>query len=372
MNKEELIKICEEFSLKGASIAVYKDGLLETAYAGFMNEEDQIETHEGTIYRIASISKTILAIGAMKLYEDGLLDLDEDISTYLGFKVRNPKFPDAIISTRHLMTQTSSITDGFDDEEMENETRVDGYNGVNGRILGIPLEQMLVPNDSPYYSDLTYSNYLPGTYFIYSNFGCGILACIIEKVSGKNYDDFMQETLFKKLNIDASYFPYKLERKQNISNLYRGKNIRTGQSFLDRAYKVMPLGESYIGPAGGCFISIKDLSKVMMSFFKKDLMVLKEETINYMLEENWRGDTYDDGYLAKALQMMILEDVLEFPLYGHFGTAYGLRSMMLFNKELQLGVCFATNGGNSSEYDHHIPKIHYRVLTSVFKEFIKK
>ena len=187
MEKIEFIKICEQFNLKGASVAFYKDGNLTSYQMGYMNDEDKIETRPNTIYRIASISKTILAIGAMKLFEDGLLDLDKDISEYLGFKIRNPKFPNHIITTRHLMTQTSSITDGFDDEEMENDSRVDGYNGVNGRILGIPLETMLVPNDSPYYSDLTYSDYEPGTHFIYSNFGCGILACIIEKISGKNY-----------------------------------------------------------------------------------------------------------------------------------------------------------------------------------------
>ena len=269
------------------------------------------------------------------------------------------------------MTQTSSITDGFDDEEMENDSRVDGYNGVNGRILGIPLETMLVPNDSPYYSDLTYSDYMPGTNFIYSNFGCGILACIIEKVSGKNYDDYMQEVLFSKLDIDASYFPYKLKHPENIATLYRGIHIRTGKSFVERAYKKMPLGESYIGPAGGCYISINDLFKVMLSFIDKDHRVLKEETIDFMIKEHWRTTKRDGEYVAKGLQLLILEDVLENPMYGHFGTAYGLRSMMLFNKDLKMGVCFATNGGDVSEYSHYIPKIHYTVLTNVFKDKIK-
>ena len=371
MEKLDFIKICEQFDLKGASVTFLKNGKLTSYQMGYMSEEEQLETHPNTIYRIASISKTILAVGAMKLYEDGLLDLDKDISDYLGFTIRNPKFPNHIITTRQIMTQTSSITDGFDDEEMENDSRVDGYNGVNGRILGIPLETMLVPNDSPHYSDLTYSDFEPGSHFIYSNFGCGILACIIEKISGKNYDDFMQETLFSKLNIDASYFPYKLKHPEHIATLYRGEHIRTGKSFVERAYKKMPLGESYIGPAGGCFISINDLAKVMLSFIDKDYMVLKEETINYMLQENWRGTEYDDGYIAKALQMVIYEDALVVPLYGHFGTAYGLRSMMLFNKDLKMGVCFATNGGNIYERSHHIPKIHYTVLTNIFKEQIK-
>ena len=95
MEKLEFIKICEEFSLKGASVTFLKDGSLSSYQMGFMSDTE--ETRPNTIYRIASISKTILAIGAMKLHEDGLLDLDKDISDYLGFKVRNPKFLDKII-----------------------------------------------------------------------------------------------------------------------------------------------------------------------------------------------------------------------------------------------------------------------------------
>ena len=84
----------------------------------------------------------------MKLVEEKKLNLDQDISKYLGFKVRNIHFPDDIITTRMLMTQTSSITDGFDDEDLTNETRRDGYNGVNGTSLDVTLEDLLIPNDS--------------------------------------------------------------------------------------------------------------------------------------------------------------------------------------------------------------------------------
>ena len=59
-------------------------------------------------YRTASISKTFAAVGAMRLVEQGKLDLDRDVSDYLGFTLRNPNYPDKAITTRMLLSHTSS------------------------------------------------------------------------------------------------------------------------------------------------------------------------------------------------------------------------------------------------------------------------
>lgn len=65
-----------------------------------------------TKYRIASVSKTITGILAMQLQEQGRLDIDKDISAYMGVRVRSPKYPDAVITTRMLMTHTSGVIGG--------------------------------------------------------------------------------------------------------------------------------------------------------------------------------------------------------------------------------------------------------------------
>ena len=364
MTKEEFEEICRRYELVGGNIIIYdKDEMVSYQY-GYQDKEEEIETSIDTIYRIASISKTVLAIGAMKLVEEGLLDLDEDISTYLGFDVKNPNHPNCKITTRMLMTQTSSISDGFDDEELTNETRVDGYNGVNGRHLGLPLITLLVPNDTEYYTDLTFDKRLPGTHFEYSNFGCGILACIMEKVANQNFDEYMKKVVFDKLNIDGSYYAYNIKNQSKIASLYRAGGKITGKQFVGRAYKVAPIGESYLGPAGGLFISISNLSKIMRSFLKEEYRLLNEETIEKMMEINWIGDC--EEYKKKALQMMVIDEIVPIRLWGHFGTAYGLRSMMLFNKELETGVCFITNGGNTSERCEHFPKVHYDIIKKIW------
>ena len=133
---------------------------------------------------------------------------------------------------------------------------------------------------------------------------------------------------------------------------------------MERTYPVQPLGESYLGPAGGLFISMKDLSKIMRSFFCDDFKVLKDETIKEMLEVNWIGD--EGEYQKKALQMIILEGYVPFTLYGHFGSAYGLRSMMLFNPDHQTGVCFAGSGYKNHTRTKNIPAIHYELLKKIW------
>ena len=74
------------------------------------------QTTDKTIYRIASISKVVVGMGIMKLVEEGLLDINADIQDVLGFPIRNPKFPDTYYR-KMLLIHTSSITDGYDDED---------------------------------------------------------------------------------------------------------------------------------------------------------------------------------------------------------------------------------------------------------------
>ena len=172
-----------------------KDGYLETISTGYSDLESKSPSIKNSIYRIASISKIIVAIGLLKLYEKKIVDLDEDISNYLGFKVRNPKYPDTLITLRQVLSQTSSIIDdgGLEDGVYK------GYDGSNCTDDFIKLEDLLTPGSNRFYKG--YSDYKPGTNFIYSNLGCGILACVCEKMTGKYFPEYIKEVLLHPLDI---------------------------------------------------------------------------------------------------------------------------------------------------------------------------
>lgn len=372
---EKFKKICEEARLVGASnVIVRNDEIVNTVNYGYKSLSSKEEVTTDTIFRIASISKTVAAIGLMQLVEQKKINLDDDISKYFGFKIRNPKYPDDVITVKMITTQTSSITDGYDDEgDLPANTSVTmGYNGVNGTSYDASLEDLLIPSDSIFYTPLTYSDYRPGERFIYSNFGCGLMACLIEIASKEYFTDYMINHVFKPLNIDASYMPYDIQRKDLIADMYYPKDgsyevSRTAESFYKKPYKRYPLGQNYRGPAGGLFISMNDLSTIMRMFLNKgtvnNVKLLEKETVEYMYQMQWFGNGDDGGYRSKGIQMKVL-DVFEYPFRGHTGGAYGVRSYMYFDMKNQVGGCFITNGG-------YYEKKSYSVMIDIFHLTIK-
>lgn len=347
--KEQFKKICSDASLVGASCLIYNKGrIVQKLNYGQSNRETKKRVTADTVFRIASISKVIVALCIMKLYEEGKLDLEEDISKYLGFEVKNPKYSDTPITLKLIMTQTSSITDGKDTEEAGDDVNT-GYNFINGTNKECSLFDLLHP-DGKYFVQETYSGYRPGSHFQYSNLGCGILACIIEKVTGKYFTDYVKEVVFNPLKLDASFIVTDIQSK-DVASTYVMRNgeikmTRDRDLFEKGVYKKFPLGDNFRGPAGGCFISPNGLMKIMIALLKGGHPIIKETTLHKMMQMAWAGyREKNESYTAKGLQLQIVDYFDNRRLYGHFGDAYGVKSYFLFNKKEQLGMIFITNGG---------------------------
>ncbi|OAG78268.1 Beta-lactamase [Acetobacter malorum] len=83
-------------------------------YGGFARRDgaQTVPVKQETLFRIASISKVVTTIGLMELVEQGKVNLDHDVSEYLGFRLRNPDFPTTPITVRMLLNHTSTLRDG--------------------------------------------------------------------------------------------------------------------------------------------------------------------------------------------------------------------------------------------------------------------
>ncbi len=348
-------KFISQYKLVGTNMLfLSNDGYLENVCSGYAFCENKQETNLHSIYKIASVSKVIVAIGLLKLYDKGLINLDEDISVYLGFKVQNPFYPNDKITIRMLMTQTSSIID--------NGGLIDGiykgYYGANNTNDYITLKDILTIDSKHYYK--TYGNYKPGSKWNYSNLGCGILACIIEKTSGIYFPEYIKQELLHPLGIYSGFRLEDIEDKENLVGHYFYENDkfvlhRNYDSFKEVQCLKYPLGDNYRGVAGGLYISAYNLSKIMQMLMHKglynDIRILKETTVIEMEKIQWEGESGDPTYKKKGLQMAILDEYTESPLYGHFGNAYGLRSFMFYNKNG--GMIFLCNGGNFITDEDH-------------------
>lgn len=366
---EKLVNAISKYNLVGLNVLYTdKDNIIEQSTFGKMDLEKNINTLPNTIYRIASISKVIVALGIMKLYDEGKVDIYEDVSKYLGFKLRNPHFPDDKITLEMIMTQTSSLCDGEEDPNV-------GYDAVNGPKMYVPLKDLLTNPDYKYYSDKTFTKYKPGSRFLYSNLGCGVCACIIEHVTHEFYSDYLERVLLHPLGLDASYRPSHIKNKDLIASLYDyrdGKFVmdRNKELFLEKEFPVYPLGDNFRGPAGGLFISAIDLSKIMRLLMNKGsfngFTFVKPSTIEFMEEIHWQGESDDPSYKKKGLQLNLIDGITKDTLMGHFGCAYGLRSFMLFNKDF--GYISLCNGGNYIESADHMISLHRDVLLSLVEE----
>lgn len=366
----KLQEILKDYNYIGLTLLhATKDGGIDYLVTnGYRDLESKAKITDDTIFRIASISKIEVAIAIMQLVEKGLINIYDDISKYLGFTLRNPNYPSDIITIEQVMTQTSSISDGCCD--------VKGYDGVNGPDFFVDLERLLTDPSYEYYTDKTFLKKHPGETWLYSNFGCGILACIIEKVSGEMYSDYIRNHILLPLGIDGSFRVCDIIHQDDIASLYEYDNgkftkVRDQYIFNKVMFPKYPLGNNFRGPAGGLFISVKDLAKIMLMMMNKGIYngvrILKEETVNEMERVHWKAWSYDPNYRAKGLQLNLLDYASKETLKGHTGGAYGLRSFMFYNSNN--GYILMCNGADYKQLEDHMAKLQEILLTYLVNKF---
>ncbi len=348
--------------LMGMSVMVYS-GENETVYNfGLKNYSQNLLVDDATKYRIASISKSFTALGLMKLYDQDEFELDEDISTYLGFTVRNPNHPTIPITFRMLLSHTSSLQDGT------------GYTSfLNATYAQNPIPNMssvLQPGGS-FYTTNMWRTEIPGSYFTYSNLNFGLIGTLIEKISNQRFDVFMKNEILIPLDIDGSYNIQDLSTITDVATIYR-KIANSWSPQFDNYNGVMPsppnlsnyvngTNGAYFSPQGGLRASVTDVSK-LLKFIKNNGQtapgLISETTLQTMKTIQWNdnGNNGDDYYglfntwsLGLHYANTNSDDFICNPttfgnFIGHTGEAYGLISDAFFSENNDVGFVFITNG----------------------------
>ena len=330
-----------------------------------------------TLYRIASISKLVTTLGVMKLMEEGQLKLDTDISDYLGYKLRNPNFPDAQITLRMLLSHTSSLRDDA------------------GYFWGekIQLKDVLVPGGALYDKGNMWSkNAGPGAIFSYANLPWGVVAGVMERVSGERFDRLMARLILQPMNLHGGFSPADMPITdwQNIATLYRKRSEVNGKEIwqpngpwvaqvddYSRAAPVSRAGPDYVvgsngtlfSPQGGIRLSAFDLGKLMLMLINNGShdgkRILKKATVEMMLREQWRANGKNDEANDEGGKHMFnawglgnqhfldksgvnsgdrLVETGGVTGVGHLGDAWGLNSAFVFNRANKSGVIFLAGG----------------------------
>ncbi|HEY5800669.1 MAG TPA: serine hydrolase [Burkholderiaceae bacterium] len=364
-----------------------------------------------TMYRIASVSKMVTAMGVLKLVEQGKLALDTDVGAYLGYSLRNPHFPDQAITLRMLMSHTASLRDDA------------GYSW-DGKVM---LKDVLVPGGTMYGTGAMWAkNAAPGAYFSYCNLNWGIIGTIMERVTGERFDRLMRRLIFAPMGLHAGFNPvdFSAAEVQDLATLYRkrttddkeiwnskGPWIAQTDDYSVQPPKLRPGALEYVpgnngtlfGPQGSLRASADDLARLMRMLMHRGmhgkLQILKSESVDLMLTRQWthdpkanNGDTYRGLFNAWGLGMQHFQDISApgqngvpagdrlvdsggLRAVGHLGDAWGLKSAFVIDPITRNGMIYLIGGpGADPEENRGKYSSHYRfeeqVLSALYRHML--
>ena len=283
----------QEQKLVGVSVGIIKDGkLVKMTGYGLANREYRVLADENTVYKLASISKHMIAVAIMKLHEERRLNLTDKVTKY---------FPDAPVSwssitIRHLLNHTSGLvreSPGF-------------------RFNLAPSDSVLIRQT--YNIPLTFPT---GTKWEYCNLGYFILAEVIRKVTGIPFAQYMEKEIFSK---------YALNR--TATTAVHDVNPLKAEGYIPRGKDSLVVAESQIAlrPSGAFISTVSDM-------MKWEMLIQNEQIITKQSWKQMWSDTVlstrknpagGDVFYGYGLQITNYHDKA---LVYHGGSLPGFRTM---------------------------------------------
>lgn len=319
----------DEHKISGAILSVVRDGeiILSKGY-GFSDLQNRTPVHaESSLFRPGSVSKLITWTAVMQLVEEGRLDLEADINSYLDMEI-----PDRLVGSRtqagpitmqHLLTHTP----GFEDR------------GEGLFVLG---EENLKTLEEYLRTYMPSRVFPPGEVMAYSNYGSALAGYIVERVSGQSLAEYVEEKIFEPLQMENSTFRQPLPEHLALD--------------MTRAY-TFHRGEYYEGdfefisayPAGALSSTATDMANFMIAHLQEgrfaDTQLLKKETVQEMHQQQFTHHPEIPGMAYGFIETVVNgERVLT-----HGGATLLFYSGLYLLLDHQLGLFVSYSGGTGME-----------------------
>lgn len=351
---QRLTQLMQDYPVMGLSVAVVKEGkVVHTQALGWKEEgKEPLETTD--LFRIASISKSFTATALLQLVEKKVISLDDDVSDLIGFRIRNPKFPDTVITLRMLLSHTSSINDQ------------QGY---------FTLDAIHPEKNASWQG--AYNAYAPGEGYEYCNLNFNLAGAILEKYSGVRFDAYIQENILTPLGLYGGYDVDQLD-KSRLATLYTYqrdsvKFTASPAAYVSKSEELKTYVPGYstpiFSPTGGMKISVPDLAK----YLQLHMNYGKVGTTRIISTANAKAMqtplSTDENYGLALWKTDVLLPGVE--LVGHTGSAYGLYAALFFNPAEKYGFVVISNGCDPTEEEGYIRVIR-RAIQILHEEWIVK
>jgi serine beta-lactamase-like protein LACTB len=300
----------------GLAVAVVENGEYEWAQGfGVADLENNVPASEHTLFRLASISKSLTATAALELWERGQLDLDAPVQKYC------PSFPEKPwpISTREVMGHIGGIRHYNSSSQDDPETG-------NTKHFDDPIQAGLkFFKDDPLVAQ-------PGTSFHYSTQGYTLVGCVMEGASGEKYVDFMRHNVFAPAHMEETrvddrfvIIPYRTRfyAKTDSGAIHNA-------DFLDSSYKI---------PGGGWLSSAEDMAKFEVAILND--ILIRRTTRDLMWQplkpSDGKADPYALGWGWREKKAGEVRAV------GHNGGQQGTSTAFLIAPDQRAAVVVLTN-----------------------------
>lgn len=335
---EDYIEVREE-TTSSVSITVFSgtNDIASVIY-GDANTKDNIKADEDTVYEWGSISKMLVWTSVMQLYEQGKIDLNADVRTYLpdGF-LSNLSYKEPI-TTLHLMNHTAGFQETVWDVETTDKEKI------------ISLKDVLL-------STAPAQIYEPGTVVSYSNWGAALAAYIVECVSGMDYADYVHENIFEPLGMEHTAIKPDCSDNTWVENQRKKTNAY---------YNVQGEYEDYgecrryilLYPAGSATGTMSDLVRFAKAFLQDSSecpLFTQADTLSVMLSPTLTFSGTDTPRICHGL----FSQRYGVSLIGHAGNTTGFSANLVLDTEGGTGIVVMTNEVGETTYNYGLVSLVY-------------
>ena len=307
----------QEQHIPGLAIAVVKDGdLLFSKGYGYADIEKRTPVDPArTEFRIASISKLFTATAVLQAVEQGRVDLQTDVNSYLK-EVRIPATFARPITLRDLLTHTP----GFDDEYIGKSARTEADQQPLGRFLAHAIPERLVP---------------PGEVYSYSNIGNAIAGYVVESVEGRDYAAYAADSIFGPLGMRRTSYRLPAGLVPDLAVCY----TLEGTEFRRNPFDVL---NDY--PGGQAISTANDMARFMIAYLQEgrlgDHRIVRDTTARAMMEPQF---THHAGLRSTVGYGFHQFNARGVRVVGHDGGYIGSSTRLWLFPEHGVGIFIAAN-----------------------------
>ena len=305
----------EHFS--GIALVMRKGKVIHARGYGMANSEK--ENSVTTEFHIASITKQFTATAILILVENGIVNLEESINTYLPEEYRTPMWDN--VTLHHLLSHTSGITDYAVTREY--------YNVVKGFCLGNTVDGMI---KEAMEKDL---EFIPGSKFSYSNIGYTLLGCIIENQTKTPYNDYLKSNIFDPMGMTDS----KIHVIGHVPSIDEAEGYRWSDELslhVPDDVVSLPVTE----PDGGLVTTLTDFIKWVGIYLGKKQNVISEKSLEMMTKPY---SIIDENGIGGAERSYGYGLIVQDSYLSHGGYIVGFRSDFVVDTQKDLIIVIFTN-----------------------------